>query len=77
VFAGNEFLLGKLGIFLQLGYYLQQSALPIAPVYEKVGGQYYIVQKEHGPIKEFFLSAFLKTHATVAELGEIGFGFGF
>jgi hypothetical protein len=77
VFAGNEFLVGRVGIVLQLGYYLQQSAIPVAPVYEKVGGHFYIVQREHGPIKEFFLSAFLKTHGTVAELGEAGIGFGF
>jgi len=77
VFAGNEFLVGRVGIVLQLGYYLQQSAIPIAPVYEKVGGHFYIVRREHGPIKEFFLSAFLKTHGTVAELGEVGIGFGF
>ncbi|MFI5196742.1 MAG: acyloxyacyl hydrolase [Chitinophagales bacterium] len=77
VFAGNEFLLGRVGIVLQVGYYLRESALKTAPVYEKIGGHYYFVQKESGPIKEFFLSAFLKTHETVAELGEVGLGFGF
>ena len=77
VFAGNEFLLGRVGIVMQVGYYLQESALKTSPVYEKIGGHYYFVQKEHGPIKEFFLSAFLKTHETVAELGEVGLGFGF
>ena len=77
VFAGNEFLLGRVGVVLQVGYYLQEAALKTAPFYEKIGGHYYFVQKEHGPIKEFFLSAFLKTHETVAELGEVGFGFGF
>ena len=77
VFAGNEFLLGRVGIVFQLGYYLQQSAIPIEPVYEKIGGHFYLVQKEHGPIKEFFISAMLKTHETVAELGEIGLGFEF
>ena len=77
LFVGNEFLLGRLGVVLQLGVYLQQSAIPIDPVYEKVGGHYYLVQKEQGPIKEVFISAFLKAHRTVAELGEIGFGVGF
>ncbi len=77
VIAGNEFLIGRVGVVFQLGYYLQQSAIPVSPVYEKIGGHYYVVQKEHGPIKELFLSAFLKSHETVAELGEVGVGFGF
>jgi hypothetical protein len=77
VFAGNEFLLGRLGIVLQAGYYLQPSAIKTAAVYEKIGAHYYLVQREHGPLKELFLSAFLKTHGTVAELGEAGVGFGF
>ena len=77
VFAGNEFLLGRVGVVFQLGYYLQQSAIQALPFYEKIGGHLYLVQKEHGPIKEFFISAFLKTHETVAELGEVGLGFGF
>ena len=77
VFAGNEFLFGRLGLVCQLGYYLQQYVLITPPVYEKLGGQYYFVQKEHGPVKEFFLSAMVKTHLNVAELGEVGIGFGF
>jgi hypothetical protein len=77
VFFGNEFLMGRIGVVLQIGVYLAQSALKQDPYYEKIGGHYYIVQKERGPIKEFFLSAFLKTHKTIAELGEFGLGFGF
>ncbi len=77
IFAGNEFLVGRVGIVLQAGVYLQQAYIKLDPVYEKIGGNYYFVQKEHGPIKEFFLSAFLKTDLTVAELGELGLGLGF
>lgn len=77
VFAGNEFLLGRVGVVLQVGYYLQESALKADPFYEKVGGNYYLVQREHGPVKELFLSVFLKTHKTVAEMGEVGIGMGF
>ena len=77
VFAGNEFLLGRFGILLQMGAYLHQTYVKLDPVYEKVGGQYYIVQKEHGFVKELFLSVFLKTHQTVAELAEFGVGVGF
>ncbi len=77
IFFGNEFLLGRIGVVLQVGVYIKQAYLVQDPYYEKIGGHYYIVQREHGPIKEFFLSAFLKTHKTIAELGEFGFGFGF
>ena len=77
VFFGNEFLFGRLGIVMQVGVYIKQAELIQDPYYEKIGGHYYLLQKEHGPLKEFFISAFLKTHKTVAELGEFGFGFGF
>ena len=77
VFVGNEFLIGRVGAVLQLGVYTQQAALKTDPYYEKVGGDYYLVQREHGPIKEFCVSAFLKTHKIVAEFGEIGLGVGF
>jgi lipid A 3-O-deacylase PagL len=77
LFAGNEFLIGRVGVVLQVGAYLKQAYIKTSPVYEKIGGNYYFVQKEHGPVKEFFLSAFVKTHETVAEFGEIGLGLGF
>ena len=77
IIAGNEFLLGRLGIVLQAGIYLKQAYLKQDPIYEKIGGNYYFVQKEHGPIKEFFLCVYVKTDLSVAELGEVGFGIGF
>lgn len=77
VIAGNEFLFGRVGIILQVGYYLKEAALKQDKYYQKIGGHYYLVQKEKGPIKEFFLTGFLKTHKSVAELAEFGLGFGF
>jgi hypothetical protein len=77
VFAGNEFLLGRLGVSVQVGYYLHQAFQVQGKVYEKLGGNLYLVQREHGPIKEFFLCGYLKTHLSVAELAEFGFGMGF
>jgi hypothetical protein len=77
VFAGNEFLFGRVGILLQLGYYLRAGELSETKYYEKLGGNLYLVQKEHGPIKELCVSALLKAHKTEAELAEIGLGFGF
>ena len=77
VFFGNEYLFGRLGLVLQVGIYMKQSYLAQDPYYEKLGANYYLVQHEKGPIKEFFISGFLKTHKTVAELAEFGIGAGF
>jgi hypothetical protein len=77
VIAGNEFLLGRVGVVLQVGYYVVKGELSQGKYYQKLGGNFYLVQREHGPIKELFLCAFLKTHLTVAELAEFGFGMGF
>lgn len=76
IIAGNEFLLGRLGIVAQLGAYVKQDYMRKDPVYEKIGAHYYLVQKEHGPVKEMFLSVFLKTHQNVAEFAEFGIGVG-
>ena len=75
--VGNEFLYGRVGILLQLGYYLKQSYIRKDDFYERIGVNYYMVQKEKGPIRELFLSAHLKSHGNVAELGELGVGVGF
>lgn len=77
VFAGNEFLFGRVGVLLQAGYYIKDAALSIAPYYEKLGGNFYIIQKEQGPVKEMCISVLLKAHKTEAELAELGIGFGF
>ena len=76
VFVGNEFVLGRVGVVLQFGYYTHQTFDIQEPYYEKVGGNLYLVQREHGPIKEFFLCAFLEAHLAVAEFAEFGFGMG-
>ena len=57
--------------------YIHQAFLTQGKIYEKLGGNLYLVKKEHGPVKEFFLCGFLKTHLSVAELAEFGFGMGF
>lgn len=77
VFAGNEFLLGHVGAVLQLGYYTHQTFDIQQVFYEKIGGNFYLVQKEHAIMKEFFLCAFLEAHLAVAEFAEFGFGMGF
>lgn len=77
VFVGNEYLIGRVGIMLQVGYYLHKDYLTVEPLYEKLGCNVYLLQKEKGPLKELFLSILLKTHKTVAELTEVGIGVGF
>lgn len=77
VFAGNEFIYGRIGIVLQAGIYLKQAYVHNPDVYEKIGGKYYLVLRERGPIKEMYVSTYLKTHFNVAEFGEMGLGFSF
>jgi len=77
VFVGNEFLFGHIGVVLQVGYYLKDAYLRLSPVYQKLGGNFYLVQKEQGLLKELFVTGLLKTHLTQAELAEFGVGFGF
>ncbi len=76
VFLGNEFMLGRLGVVLQLGFYIHQAFQTQGKVYQKLGGNYYLVQREKGPLKEMFLCGYLKTHLGTAELAEFGIGFG-
>lgn len=77
VLVGNEFLLGRVGAVLQVGYYVKQAFQTQGKLYQKIGGNLYLVQREKGFIKEAYLCAFLKTHLSVAELAEAGFGMSF
>jgi hypothetical protein len=75
-FAGNEFLVGRLGLVGQLGVYYHQTYLKFDPIYQKIGGNFYIVKQEKGILKELFVSAMLLTHEIVAQYGELGVGVG-
>lgn len=75
--VGNEFLLGRVGVILQVGYYLKQAYQTQGKLYQKIGGHLYLMQREKGALKELYLTAFLKTHLSTAELAEFGFGFSF
>jgi len=75
--VGNEFLEGRVGFVTQVGVYYHQTFLKFDPVYEKIGVNYYVIQREHGSVKELFLSALLLTHEIVAEYAEFGIGAGF
>lgn len=77
-FAGNEFLIGRLGIFGQVGYYYRYTYLRYgsSPLNEKLGINVYFIQQECGFLKELFMSAVLVTHGTNAEYAEFGIGAG-
>lgn len=77
VFIGNEFLLGRIGIIFQAGYYIHKGTLTDYPVYEKLGGNVYLLQQEKGIIKELTLHCYLKAHLATAELAELGIGAAF
>lgn len=77
VFAGNEFLYRNVGLMFQVGYYLHRTHDQPEFLYQKLGCNFYVLQQEKGPLKELYFSALLKTHLFVAELFEMGIGFGF
>lgn len=77
VFVGNEFLFGRVGIMLQVGLAIKKAYLGRDAYYQKLGGNFYIVQREHGPIKELGVGVLLKTHNFQAELAEAGITLGF
>jgi hypothetical protein len=77
VFVGNEFLVGTMGIVLQLGVYVKEAALREDPYYQKLGSNIYLFQNESGTLKEAALAVLLKTHKFQAELVEVGFVLGF
>lgn len=76
-YAGHEFLYGRVGLVTQIGFYIHQAILPSPILYEKLGMNWYLRQREQGAIKECFISTLLKTHYATAELAELGFGIGF
>ena len=76
-FVGDEFLLGRMGLMAALGVYYNQTFLAFDPVYQKMGGKYYIITRERGTVKELFISALLNTHGAVAEYAEFGMGVAF
>ncbi len=76
VFAGNEFLVGRVGIITQLGVYYHQTYLKFDDLYQKYGVHLYLIRKETGTVKELFLSALLLTHEITAQFSEFGVGVG-
>ena len=76
VFAGDEYMVGNLGIIGQIGVYYRQTFLKFDPYFEKFGCNYYLFKRTHGFFKETYLSAMLLTHGIKAEYSEFGLGIG-
>ena len=76
VFVGNEFLMGRVGLVLQVGVYTKQAYLKEDKYYEKLGYNVYLIRREKESLKELTLYTMLKTHKVVAELIEFGLGLG-
>ncbi len=77
VFAGNEFLVGHVGISIEMGVYYKQTFLAFVPFYERFGGTYYVLQREMGILKTVAITTRLLTHGAVAQYVEFGMGVGF
>ena len=69
-------MIGRVGILFQLGFYIKNPVVKDV-LYEKLGGNFYIIRHEKGLLKELFVSGLLKTHKEQAEFAEIGLGVGF
>jgi hypothetical protein len=76
VFAGHEFLIGHMGIVFELGAYLKTANNRNDRIYQKVGGNFYFIQKEKGLLKTLYASAYLKTHMFQAQWFALGLGLG-
>lgn len=76
LFAAHEFLYGKVGLYMQVGAYVRQTLLAKAPIYQRLGMNWYLLQNEKGLIKELTITTLLKTHYATAELAELGVGIG-
>jgi hypothetical protein len=76
-FIGNEFLMGRFGLILQLGFYMKQATLRQGWYYQKLGYNFYLIRNEKGALKELSIYTTLKTHKVQAEFIEFGMGLGF
>ena len=72
-FIENEFLFGKIGLPLQLGFYLN-NPLTKKLMYQKVGMNYHFYHHDKSLLKDMHLSLILYTHTSRAQYAELGLG---
>jgi hypothetical protein len=75
VFAGDEVLLGKVGLFFVAGVYVFNPRKE-TPAYVKLGFNYYFAHTKNDRTK-FFIGSNLKTHFLVAQFYEAALGVAF
>ena len=74
VYLAHEFLWGRVGLPLQLGYYLNRP-LGGEPIYQKVGLNYHFIRNlRKYKLGDAYLMLQLKTHYASAEYVEMGLG---
>jgi hypothetical protein len=76
VFAGDEILLGRVGLFFMAGAYVFNPN-KVTPVYAKLGLNYYFPDFGKNNSTRFFIGTNLKTHFLIAQYYEINTGIAF
>ena len=73
-YVGHEFLFGHTGFPIYAGAYLNR---PVggSKIYQRLGINYYFVQKEKGWCRAMYAQLLLKTHLIQAQYAELGLGF--
>ncbi len=74
VFIGNEFLVGRIGLLLQVGYPFKQADNYLAKYTEKLGYNFYLIKNEKGIVKELTLHSYIKAIRFKAAVIEFGGG---
>jgi hypothetical protein len=77
IFVGHEYLFGRTALTCQLGYYYYAKFLKQYSIYQKIGGGYYIIDKDAGTLKTAYIGFNLKTHYSQADFIEAVFSVGF
>ena len=75
-FIGNEFLIGRFGLILQVGVPFKRTYLSEDFDIEKLGYKYYLLQNEKGFIKELTIHTMIKAVNLEASVIEFGAGVG-
>lgn len=73
-FVGHEFVFGKIGLPLQLGFYLNRPAEG-RRMYQKLGINYHFIRRNESIVKDVYLFTQLFTEVANAQYAEVGMGF--
>lgn len=77
VIVGNEFLIGRFGIVMQVGFPFIKTVRENDGIYfPKFGYNYYLLKEERGIVKELTLHSYIKANRFEADVFEFGVGVG-